>query len=195
MKVERIDLLVVGLPVAAFKAKKRAALERLVLSRHDVGRGKTVQVERARVVPQPQGALMHYGHVHDRVAEVRKERSLIIDPGSMKNYDIDKYLAEINVAVDAVGGSVNLVGLCQGGWMSAMYAARFPASCKAWCWRAHRSIPTPGTVGSGRWRRSAGGYRGKGRREGTSAGRSHRFVHGSPYAHRRLAEDRSLDPR
>ena len=36
MKVERIDLLVVGLPVAAFKAKKRAALERLVLGQHDV---------------------------------------------------------------------------------------------------------------------------------------------------------------
>ena len=82
MKVERIDLLVVGLPVAAFKAKKRAALERLVLGRHDVGRGKTVQVERARVVPQPQGALMYYGHVHNRVAEIRKERSLIIDPGA-----------------------------------------------------------------------------------------------------------------
>jgi plasmid segregation protein ParM len=80
MKVERIDLLVVGLPVAAFKAKMRAALERLVLGRHDVGRGKTVQVERARVVPQPQGALMYYGHVHNRVAEIRKERSLIIDP-------------------------------------------------------------------------------------------------------------------
>ena len=55
MKVERIDLLVVGLPVAAYKAKKRAALERLVLGKHDVGRGKTVRVERARVVPQPQG--------------------------------------------------------------------------------------------------------------------------------------------
>jgi len=82
MKVERIDLLVVGLPVAAFKAKKRAALERLVLGKHDVGRGKTVRVERARVVPQPQGALMYYGHVHNRVAEVRKERSLIIDPGA-----------------------------------------------------------------------------------------------------------------
>ena len=82
MKVERIDLLVVGLPVAAFKAKKHAALERLVLGRHDVGRGKTVQVERARVVPQPQGALMYYGHVHNRVAEIRKERSLIIDPGA-----------------------------------------------------------------------------------------------------------------
>ena len=82
MKVERIDLLVVGLPVAAFKAKKRAALEKLVLGRHDVGRGKTVRVERARVVPQPQGALMYYGHVHNRVAEIRKERSLIIDPGA-----------------------------------------------------------------------------------------------------------------
>src|SRR6266550_365248 len=47
MKLERIDLLVVGLPVAAFKAKKRAALDRLVLGKHDVGRGKIVHVERA----------------------------------------------------------------------------------------------------------------------------------------------------
>jgi plasmid segregation protein ParM len=82
MKVDRIDLLVVGLPVATFKAKKRAALEKLVTGRHDLGRGRWVHVERARVVPQPQGALMYYGHVHNRVAEVRKERSLIIDPGA-----------------------------------------------------------------------------------------------------------------
>ena len=41
-----------------------------------------MRVERARVVPQPQGALMYYGHVHNRVAEIRKERSLIIDPGA-----------------------------------------------------------------------------------------------------------------
>ncbi|MBT9383615.1 alpha/beta fold hydrolase [Pseudooceanicola sp. CBS1P-1] len=44
----------------------------------------------------------------------------------MRDFDIDKYLAEINVAVDDLGGKVILVGLCQGGWMSAMYAARFP---------------------------------------------------------------------
>jgi poly(3-hydroxybutyrate) depolymerase len=44
----------------------------------------------------------------------------------MKDYDIDTYLAEINVVVDDLGGRVNLVGLCQGGWMAAMYAARFP---------------------------------------------------------------------
>jgi poly(3-hydroxyalkanoate) synthetase len=44
----------------------------------------------------------------------------------MKDYDIDNYLAEINVCVDDLGGRVNLVGLCQGGWMAAMYAARYP---------------------------------------------------------------------
>lgn len=44
----------------------------------------------------------------------------------MRDFDIDKYLAEINVVVDDLGGRVNLVGLCQGGWMSAMFAARFP---------------------------------------------------------------------
>jgi polyhydroxyalkanoate depolymerase len=45
----------------------------------------------------------------------------------MRDFDIDKYLAEINVAVDDLGGRVHLVGLCQGGWMSAMFACRFPA--------------------------------------------------------------------
>ena len=49
----------------------------------------------------------------------------------MKEFDIDKYLAEINVAIDDLGGAAILVGLCQGGWMSAMYAARFPAKVRA----------------------------------------------------------------
>lgn len=46
---------------------------------------------------------------------------------AMRDYDIDNYLAEINVCVDELGGRVGLVGLCQGGWCAAMYAARFPA--------------------------------------------------------------------
>jgi len=49
----------------------------------------------------------------------------------MKDYDIDTYLAELNVCVDDLGGRVNLVGLCQGGWMSAMYAARYPAKVRS----------------------------------------------------------------
>jgi len=50
---------------------------------------------------------------------------------AMKDFDIDKYLGEINVAVDDLGGSVHLVGLCQGGWMSTMYAARFPEKVRS----------------------------------------------------------------
>jgi len=45
---------------------------------------------------------------------------------AMRDYDIDKYLGDLNVAVDELGGRVALVGLCQGGWLSAMYACRFP---------------------------------------------------------------------
>jgi poly(3-hydroxybutyrate) depolymerase len=44
----------------------------------------------------------------------------------MKYYDIDNYLNELNVCVDELGGMVNLAGMCQGGWLCAMYAARFP---------------------------------------------------------------------
>ena len=44
----------------------------------------------------------------------------------MKDLEIDNYLADVIVAIDDLGGRVNLVGLCQGGWLSAMIAARFP---------------------------------------------------------------------
>jgi poly(3-hydroxyalkanoate) synthetase len=45
----------------------------------------------------------------------------------MRYLGIDDYLADLNVLVDHLGGSVNLIGLCQGGWMALLYAARFPA--------------------------------------------------------------------
>jgi len=45
----------------------------------------------------------------------------------MRFFSIDTYVADLNVAVDELGGTVNLVGLCQGGWLSLIYAARFPA--------------------------------------------------------------------
>jgi poly(3-hydroxyalkanoate) synthetase len=41
-------------------------------------------------------------------------------------FSIDSYLAELNVAVDEIGPPVDLIGLCQGGWLSLVYAARFP---------------------------------------------------------------------
>jgi poly(3-hydroxyalkanoate) synthetase len=44
----------------------------------------------------------------------------------MKDFEVDNYLADLVVAIDDLGGRVNLVGLCQGGWAAAMVAARFP---------------------------------------------------------------------
>jgi poly(3-hydroxyalkanoate) synthetase len=40
---------------------------------------------------------------------------------------IDDYLADLNVFVDEIGGKADFIGLCQGGWLSLIYAARFPA--------------------------------------------------------------------
>jgi poly(3-hydroxybutyrate) depolymerase len=50
---------------------------------------------------------------------------------AMKDFDVDKYLADIDTAVHHLGDKIHLVGLCQGGWMSAMYAARFPAKVRS----------------------------------------------------------------
>jgi poly(3-hydroxyalkanoate) synthetase len=43
----------------------------------------------------------------------------------MRFRSINNYLADLNVLVDELGGRVNLIGLCQGGWMALIYAARF----------------------------------------------------------------------
>jgi len=48
----------------------------------------------------------------------------------MRYFSIDTYLAELNVAVDEIGPPVDIVGLCQGGWMALIYAARFPGKVR-----------------------------------------------------------------
>lgn len=73
MKVEHIDLLVVGLPVATFAVDK-AALEKLMTGRHDVGGGKSVHVSEALAMAQPHGALIDYADDHDRVLAMQDEQ-------------------------------------------------------------------------------------------------------------------------
>src|SRR5258706_15811233 len=48
----------------------------------------------------------------------------------MRFLGIDEYLADLNVLVDCVGGLVDLIGLCQGGWLSLVYAGRFPGKVR-----------------------------------------------------------------
>ncbi len=45
---------------------------------------------------------------------------------AMRDDGIDAQLAMLNVAVDEIGPPADLVGVCQGGWLSLVYAARFP---------------------------------------------------------------------
>ncbi len=48
----------------------------------------------------------------------------------MRYLSIDNYLADLNVAIDEIGAPVDLVGLCQGGGLSVVYAARFPGKVR-----------------------------------------------------------------
>ena len=82
MQVDAVDLLIVGLPVATFKLKRHvSALERRLTGEHELGKGRKVLVRRVKAIAQPAGALMYYGLIQNRVAQLRKERSLIVDPG------------------------------------------------------------------------------------------------------------------
>jgi plasmid segregation protein ParM len=81
MKVNTIDLLVVGLPVASYLVKK-AALEKAMTDQHDVGGGRSVLVKKTLVVAQPQGALADYATRHQKLKDIEHEQSLIIDPGA-----------------------------------------------------------------------------------------------------------------
>lgn len=48
----------------------------------------------------------------------------------MRFLGIDDYLAALNVVVDNIGAPLDLIGLCQGGWMALLYAARFPGKVR-----------------------------------------------------------------
>jgi poly(3-hydroxyalkanoate) synthetase len=74
---------------------------------------------------------------HSLVAALRGAgigRLLMVDwrsaSAEMRFLGIDEYLADLNALVDHVGGLVDLIGLCQGGWLSLVYAGRFPAKVR-----------------------------------------------------------------
>jgi poly(3-hydroxybutyrate) depolymerase len=74
---------------------------------------------------------------HSLVAALRDaglERLFMADwrsaSADMRFVGIDEYLADLNVLVDCVGSPVDLIGLCQGGWLSLLYAGRFPTKVR-----------------------------------------------------------------
>ena len=69
-------------------------------------------------------ALQRYGVGHLYVTDWRSATP------DMRQLSIDNYLADLNVAIDEIGAPVDLVGLCQGGWLSLVFAARFPGKVR-----------------------------------------------------------------
>jgi poly(3-hydroxybutyrate) depolymerase len=69
-------------------------------------------------------ALRHAGLQRLVVSEWRSANS------DMRFLGIDDYLADLNVLVDEIGAPIDLIGMCQGGWMALVYAARFPAKVR-----------------------------------------------------------------
>lgn len=105
MKDDEIELLVVGLPVATFRVPSRiATLEKKMLGEHHVGKGRTVFVKAVKVLAQPTGALMYYGKTQNKLAELRKEKSLIIDPGART---FDWIVTQGMQQIDSKSNSVN----------------------------------------------------------------------------------------
>ncbi|ARN83646.1 hypothetical protein B1812_13765 [Methylocystis bryophila] len=49
---------------------------------------------------------------------------------AMRDEGVDAQLALLNIAVDEIGPPADLVGVCQGGWLSLVYATRFPGKIR-----------------------------------------------------------------
>lgn len=70
----------------------------------------------------------------EALREAGLRRLFVTDWGSatatMRFLGIDDYLAALNVVVDEIGPPLDLIGMCQGGWMALIYAARFPGKVR-----------------------------------------------------------------
>jgi poly(3-hydroxyalkanoate) synthetase len=84
-----------------------------------------------------QATIADFAPGHSLIAALRAEgmsRLLLTQwrsaSAQMQFFSIDTYLSDLNVAVDELGGRADLIGLCQGGWMALMFAARFPGKVR-----------------------------------------------------------------
>lgn len=80
MRVPRVDLLMVGLPVSLFK-KHRLGLEKRLQGEHDLGDNKCIHVARVKAMAQPMGAFLSYAVPHSQRDTMLRERNVIVDPG------------------------------------------------------------------------------------------------------------------
>ncbi|HXF46331.1 MAG TPA: PRTRC system protein D [Burkholderiaceae bacterium] len=97
-----IDLLVVGLPVSTFIARREALRARLIGS-HDCG-GRAVEVRDVLVLAQPHGALGAWGLTKSRFYETKRRTTMVVDCGYRT---FDWIVARGFRVMDALSGAVN----------------------------------------------------------------------------------------
>ena len=122
----------------AWTTANRAALELATMCLRDFSAG---QSGRAVLICAPfalhRAQIADFAPGHSVVESLQRggmERIYVTDWRSaspdMRYLAIDSYLSDLNVAIDEIGAPVDLVGLCQGGWLSLLFAARFPAKVR-----------------------------------------------------------------
>ena len=131
--LEEVEKTQVARPHPVWATPNRTALELHTLTLRDFS---TASAPPVLILPPYAGHTSTIADFHEGQSLVRALRDngclqlFAIDWRSaterMQHYDVDDYLAELNVVVDELGGCVALVGLCQGGWCAALYAARYP---------------------------------------------------------------------
>ncbi|GLW61516.1 hypothetical protein Hthe01_18650 [Hydrogenophilus thermoluteolus] len=79
-EMDRIDLLVTGLPVSQYlEEPRRKALAEKMKGTHQITPKRSVTVEKVKVIPQPVGGLLDY--IDQENAEIEDARVLVVDPG------------------------------------------------------------------------------------------------------------------
>lgn len=80
MHVERVDLLVTGLPVHLHETRWQR-LQTLLTGTHIIRPGVQVQVDKVAVVVQPLGGFVAHNHLNGRWVSGLERTTLVIDPG------------------------------------------------------------------------------------------------------------------
>jgi len=77
-----IDLLMVGLPVSAYRNKNlRKTLQEKIQGAHELPNNHHIVIEKVLVMPQPMGALFDYAAKNDMLDNMQDQLNLILDPG------------------------------------------------------------------------------------------------------------------
>lgn len=111
MDVERIDILVLGLPMSTWTSKsKKDFLVNVMTGVHEVASGRFVHVERCIVAPQPLGGFYDHGIRNSTIQHMKDEMNLVIDPGF---YTLD-WLTSLGVSpIDQRSNAVNNGGVAE----------------------------------------------------------------------------------